>query len=90
VQVRVSMDGETTVVVADGVLDVSVSNEFSQLVFGLHDILGGGADYDFRTAVVGDEAGRSTLAMIVHKFREFDRRIMLPAEVPRDPDRIAG
>jgi hypothetical protein len=82
--------GDATVVVADGVLDVTVTNQFSQLVFGLHDILGGGAAYDFRATVVGDEAGLSTLAMIAHKFREFDRQIVLPGGVSVGTEPVAG
>jgi hypothetical protein len=70
--------GAPTTVVVSGVLDVTTTSEFSQLIFGLHDILGPDAGYDFRPTLVGDEAGRSTLALIAHKFREFGRSVELP------------
>lgn len=69
----------TTVTVAGG-LDVASTNEFSQVILALHDIVGTDAVYDLTRVHVADDAARSTLALLAHKFREFGRIVALPEE----------
>lgn len=64
-----------------GGLDVGATNEFSQVILALHDIVGSDVVYDFRGVQVHDDAARSTIAMLAHKFREFGRSVALPDSV---------
>jgi hypothetical protein len=83
VDVRLSLAraGAATVVEVSGGLDVDTTTEFSQIVMGLHDIVGSGAVFDFTGVAVSDGAGRSTLSMVAHKFREFGHTVQLPREL---------
>ncbi|MEE6273799.1 hypothetical protein [Georgenia wangjunii] len=67
-----------TTVTVDGDLDVRAGPEFTQLVMGLHDILGPDVRYDLAGLVARDDAGRAALAMVVHEFREYGPLVTLP------------
>jgi hypothetical protein len=83
VDVKLSLGGvhAATVVEVSGGLGVDTTTEFSQIVMGLHDIVGSGALFDFTGLDVSDSAGRSTLSMVAHKFREFGHSVQLPPEL---------
>lgn len=80
IDVKLSLGGSgspTTVVVTGG-LGVEAMSEFSQVVMGLHHIVGSEAVYDFRGVAAADDAARATLTIVARKFREFGHHVQPP------------